>query len=65
MELIVGGLILTQIASMYYTHKDRKALLNAVVAKTPNEFKLLQASSPRRSKKVAPLQDDANIPFGL
>lgn len=50
---------------MYYTHKDRKALLNAVVAKTPNEFKLLQASSPRRSKKVAPLQDDANIPFGL
>lgn len=65
MELIVGGLILTQLASMYFTSKDRKALLNAVVAKTPQEFMHLQAEPVKRAKKVAPLQDDANIPYGL
>lgn len=65
MEMIVGGLILTQVYSIYMTSKDRKALLNAIVAKTPNEFRLLQAEKPKRARKPVSVQDDANIPYGL
>lgn len=65
MEFIVGGLILTQLYAIYQTSKDRQALLNAVVAKTPHEYAKLQSTPKAKKARAEVLQDDANIPYGL
>lgn len=64
MEFLVGGLILLQGYTQYMHSKDRKALLNAAMAKTPQEFIKMQAT-PKRKVRVEPVQDDAGIPFGI
>lgn len=65
MELIVGGLIATQIVGSYLTYRTHRSLLNAVVANTPHEYTKLQQTPKRKVRKPDPLQDDAGIPFGL
>lgn len=66
MEYLVGGLIFAQLYTVYMTSKDRKAMLNAVMAKTTSEFVMLQQERPKRkTRRPEPLQDDAGIPYGL
>jgi hypothetical protein len=54
----------------YTTHmvaKERKASLNAVMAKSTGEFQMLQQQDrpKRKSRRPEHIQDDAGIPFGL
>lgn len=65
MEFIIGGLILLQGYTVFMTQRDRKSLLNAVMAKSTNEFMMLERTPKRKTRKVPPVQDDAGIPFGL
>lgn len=65
MELIVGGLIITQIVGSYLTFRTQRSLLNAVVSKTTNEFVQLERAPKRKVRKSTSVQDDAGIPFGL
>lgn len=66
MEYFVGGLILLQGYTVFMASKDRRTLLNAVMAKTTSEFVMLQKQdAPKRKKRDKPLQDDAGIPYGL
>ena len=66
MEILVGGLVLTQLAGTYFTYRYHKSLLNAIVAKTPQEFTKLEQAPPRRKvRRPEPVQDDAGLPYGL
>lgn len=64
MEILVGGLILSNVAVVVAAYLQQRGLLNAIVAKTPQEFMKLQ-DPPKRKVKKEVLQDDAGIPFGL
>lgn len=65
MELIVGGLICTQIIGSYLTYKYHRSLLNAVVAKTPAEYRQLEQTPQRKTRRPAKLHDDAGVPIGF
>lgn len=65
MEYLVGGLIAVQCYTLYMTSKERKSLLNAMMAKSTQEFAQLEKAPRRKVRKPEPVQDDAGIPFGL
>lgn len=65
MEYLVGGLIVLQCYTVYMTSKERKTMLNAVMAKTPQEFIKMEQTPRHKVRKPEPMQDDAGIPFGL
>lgn len=65
MELIVGGLIVTQIVGSFFTYRYHRSMLNAIVAKTPQEYMKLEATPKRKVRRPEPVQDDAGIPIGL
>lgn len=65
MELIVGGLIVTQVVGSYLTYKYHRSLLNAVMAKSTQEYIQLERQPKRKVRRPDAVQDDAGIPFGL
>lgn len=69
MEWILSAIVITQAAAFTYAshlmHRHHRSLLNAVIAKTPQEFERLEKRPTKRPKKSVPVQDDAGIPFGL
>lgn len=65
MEVLVGGLIVVQCYTLYMTSKERKSLLNAVMAKNTQEFAQLEKAPRKKVRKPELMQDDAGIPFGL
>lgn len=65
MEYLVGGLVVTNCIGLYLTYRERKSLLNAVMAKNTHEFIQLERQPKRKVRRPDTLQDDAGIPFGL
>ncbi len=65
MELIVGGLIVTQIVGAYFTYRTQRSLLHAVMSKTTSEFIKMEEVPKRKIRRPQPIQEDAGIPFGL
>ena len=65
MEILVGGLVVSQLFGSYFTYRYHRSMLNAIVAKTPQEFVKLEQVPRRKTRRPDPAQDDAGIPFGL
>jgi hypothetical protein len=49
----------------YMNSKDRASLLNAVMAKSTQEFVQLQRVPRKKTKRPEVVQDDAGIAYGL
>lgn len=69
MEWTLVGVIAFQSLTLIYvsflSHKERKSLLNGIMAKTSQEFIKMEQTPKRKVRNPEPLQNDAGIPFGL